>query len=183
MRKRLETAVRTLGLCLVGLAAAGLVRADNSAAEIKAAFIYNFAKFVEWPRSAFPDERSPLQLCIRGAVLEGKLQLLNGREAQGHQIQIRNLGSGDDGQGCHILVIGDMSGTQRAQLLQSLSRSSVLTISENGSDFLAEGGMIGLFVAGNRVQFSVNLGAAQLAGLKMSARMLQLAHTVRGETP
>lgn len=181
MWKRLGKAVQGLSL-LAGLVTAGLSAADNSAAEIKAAFIYNFAKFVEWPQSAFPTERSPMQLCVAGPALDGKLQLLNGREAQGHPIQVRNLDSQSGPQGCHILVLGEVSGSQRLQLLQALDRSSVLTIADSG-DFVQQGGMIGLFVAANRVQFSVNLTAAQTAGLRMSARMLQLANSVRGGKP
>lgn len=82
---------------------------------------------------------------------------------------------------CHILVVGE-NGLPRGQLLQAVGRSPVLTIGE-AADFVEDGGMIGLFVAANRVQFAVNLGAAQSAGLKMSARMLQLAQRVRGEAP
>lgn len=177
----LAQAVKWLVLAM-GLALASFSHAANSAAEIKTAFIYNFAKFVEWPRSAFTEDHGPLQLCSWGQVLEGKLQLLSGREAQGHQIRVRNHDSLEGLQGCHILVLGTMSDSQRTQLLQAVARSPILTISDSG-DFTEQGGMIGLFVAANRVQFSVNLNAAHTAGLKMSARMLQLAHSVQGSTP
>lgn len=177
----LAQAVRGLVLA-IGLALASFSHATNSAAEIKTAFIYNFAKFVEWPRSAFMEEHSPLLLCSWGHVLDGKLQLLNGREAQGHQIRVRSHDSLEGLQDCHILVLGAMSDSQRTQLLQTVARSSILTVSDS-IDFTEQGGMIGLFVAANRVQFSVNLNAAQTAGLKMSARMLQLAHSVQGGAP
>jgi hypothetical protein len=181
MRRCLAQAVKGLVL-LWGLGAAAMAQADNSAADIKTAFIYNFAKFVEWPRSAFQDDHSPLHLCLWGQPMEGRLNLLNGREAQGRPIRVRSVDSVDSIPGCHILVVGDTSDSIRTQLLQVPARSSVLTISDS-RDFTQQGGMIGLFVAASRVQFSVNLGAAQSAGLKMSARMLQLAHGVRGGTP
>lgn len=176
--------IRTMaGLCLLALAAlaSAPARADNNAAAIKAAFVYNFAKFVEWPESAFADPRSPLELCVAGAGLEGRLQRLEGREAQGHPIRVRNLGGHDSAAGCHILVLETSAG-ERAQMLQAVGGKAVLTIAD-GVDFPREGGMIGLFVASNRVQFVVNLGAAHGAGLKLSARMLQLAHSVQGGSP
>lgn len=181
MGTRISGAIRALGPAAMLLACA-FAHADNSASAIKTAFVYNFAKFVEWPAAAFADERSPLDLCVSGPALDGRLQLLEGREAQGHPIRIRTLAAREAPQGCHILVIGELGGAERSQLLQAVSRSPVLTIADNG-DFPREGGMIGLFVATNRVQFSVNLGAAQGAGLRLSARLLQLAHTVQGNTP
>ena len=181
MAKRISGAIRSLGLAAM-LLPGGPAHADNSAAAIKTAFVYNFAKFVEWPAAAFADERSPLDLCISGPALEGRLQLLEGREAQGHPIRIRSLASRDAPVGCHILVVGELGTADRAQLLLAASRTPVLTIADSG-DFPREGGMIGLFVAANRVQFSVNLGAAQGAGLRLSARLLQLAHSVQGNTP
>ncbi|HET8730641.1 MAG TPA: YfiR family protein [Moraxellaceae bacterium] len=173
-------ALRTLGLAALLTSAPAF--ADTSAAAIKAAFIYNFAKFVEWPSGTFADARSPLEICVSGAVLEGRLQQLAGREAQGRSIHVRSVGSGDAVQGCHILVLGDIPAGDRNQLLQAIGRSAILTIGDSGA-FPKEGGMIGLFVAANRVQFSVNLGAAQGAGLKLSARMLQLAYSVQGGQP
>lgn len=172
---------RSLGWLLLGLGLflATPAHANNNAAEIKTAFIYNFAKFVEWPNSAFAEENSPLQLCVWEAALEGKLQLLNGREAQGRQIRVRRVDSPEGVQSCHILVLAEVNDGLRTQLLQAIGRSNVLTIGDY-NDFTRQGGMIGLFVEANRVQFSVNLNAAQSAGLKMSARMLQLAHNLRG---
>lgn len=176
----LEKSFRLLMLG-TGLFLATFAHANNSAAEIKTAFIYNFAKFVEWPGSAFAEEHSPLQLCVWEGTLDGKLQLLNGREAQGRQIRVKRIESVESLQGCHILVIAEVSDNLRNQLLLVTGRNNILTIGDSG-DFTRQGGMIGLFVEANRVQFSVNLNAAQSAGLKMSARMLQLAHNLRGGT-
>lgn len=173
----------TGGLCLLALAAlvSAPSRAEPSAAEIKAAFVFNFAKFVEWPERTFPADDSPLQLCVAGSGLEGRLQRLEGKEAQGHPIRVRTLARHDSSAGCHILVL-EVGPGERAQRLQALGHSAVLTIADSG-DFTREGGMIGLFVAANRVQFSVNLGAAHGAGLKLSSRMLQLAYSIQEGTP
>lgn len=173
------------GLCLLALATLmpELSRAEVSAAEIKAAFVFNFAKFVEWPERTFPDPNSPILLCVAGDGdgLERQLSRLEGKEAQGRLIRVRSLGRQEATTGCHILVL-EASPGERAQRLQSIGHSAVLTIADSG-DFPREGGMIGLFVIANRVQFSVNLGAAQGAGLKLSSRMLQLAYSIQEGTP
>ncbi|HEX4869636.1 MAG TPA: YfiR family protein [Moraxellaceae bacterium] len=180
MRTGIRKAIGTLGLA-AALASAPAF-ADSTAAAIKAAFVYNFAKFVEWPAGAFGDPRSPLELCVAGPALDGRLQQLEGREAQGHPIRVRAVATTDAVPGCHILVLGDLSPGERGALLQASSRGAILTIGDSAT-FPRDGGMIGLFVAANRVQFSVNLAAAQGAGLKLSARMLQLAHSVQGGQP
>lgn len=164
---------------IMSVALCPLACADNSAAEIKVAFIYNFAKFVEWPPTSFAAGNNALHVCLWGdSVLENKLHLLDGRIAQGRTINVKSLASNHDGQGCHIVVVGGGSDAQRQQMLTTVATSSVLTISDSPG-FIQQGGMISLFVAANRVQFSVNLTAAQSSGLKLSARMLQLAAPIR----
>lgn len=163
-----------LGFCTL-LPAAVLAAPDE--AEIKAAFVYNFAKFVEWPSTVLAGSDS-LQICIPDdKTLEGKLSLLQGREAQGHAIHIRAVSGADDLAGCNILFIGaDSDG--RTHLLRVVGGQPVLTISDAPS-FAEQGGMIGLFVEANHVQFAVNRTIAEQSGLKLSARMLQMAHIVQ----
>lgn len=173
-----HTCYRILYVLLLGLVPGARVHAENSADEIKAVFVYNFSKFVEWPASAFPTPTSPFQVCIWGhSPLQEKLQLLDGRETQGRIIRVRNLGNAEGGQGCHILVLSEPDDTQHDQLLAELGKYAILTIGES-ADFVRHGGMINLFVTPEMlVQFSVNLEAAQRSGLKIGARMLKLART------
>lgn len=146
-------------------------------AEIEVAFVYNFAKFVEWPSTALASSDS-LQICVPGdSSLGGKLSLLQGREAQGHAIRIRSVSGGDDLAGCNILFIA-ANDDGRSRLLRNVGGQPVLTISDAPS-FAQQGGMIGLFVESNHVQFAVNRAIAEQAGLKLSARMLQMAHIVQ----
>lgn len=155
---------------LIGLLAAAVVHAENSEADIKAAFIYNFAKFVEWPEGTFTDSKDRLLLCTQGdTVLARKLRLLAGREAQGRTIEVRPLTVTEATGGCHILLTPAPGEAQ--------GRNATLTISESTST-TRQNSMINLFVDANRVQFSVNLPATQQAGIKVSARLLQLARTV-----
>lgn len=173
--------VRLLVLGL-GLLFAPTAPAEHSEAEVKAAFVYNFAKFVEWPSASFASNGT-LQVCLLGPdALEGQLELLAGREAQGREIAIRSLASAKDWSGCHILFLGQSNDSQRRQSLMTLGNAAVLTISDS-PDFARKGGMIGLWVKDQRVQFSVNLGLTQQAGLKLSPRMLQLAHLVQEARP
>lgn len=143
-------------------------------------FVYNFAKFVEWPKSSFETDKSPLQVCDWGvSVLNKKLPLLEGREAQGRPIHVKKLDNDNnsDLQGCHILFLGEGDKTQRLQILKTLTASPVLTIS-NSNGFIEQGGMISLFVDAQLIRFAVNRNAAQVSGLRLSARMLQLAYNL-----
>lgn len=152
--------------------------AGSAETDVKAAFIYNFTKFVEWPEAVLA-AGAPLQLCTLGKdELSNKLRLLHGREAQGHELRIRSLSALDDWQGCHIMFIARENDTRSGLLQKTLGNAAVLTISD-APDFTRNGGMIGLFVESNRVQFIINLGMAQRASLKLSARMLQLARITR----
>lgn len=167
-----------LGLCL-GLGVAMSATAGPDEAEIKAAFVYNFAKFVEWPPASFSRPDAGLDLCINGHDnVEAELRQLEGREAQGRRLHLRAVNTVAELDGCHVLYVarGD-SGAQGA-LLQALSSLPVLTVADR-RDFARQGGVITLFVEGNRVQFSVNLAEAQSRGLKFSARLLQLARAPR----
>ena len=147
-------------------------------AEIEAAFVYNFAKFVEWPAAVFSDSAA-LQICVPvDNALAGKLGLLQGREAQGHVIRIRALNINGDVSGCHILFVSAADDGRGSKLLHSVGGQPVLTVSDAPS-FAEQGGMIGLFVESNHVQFAINRSIAEQAGLKLSARMLSMAHLVQ----
>lgn len=167
-------------LAVVLLLVAAVTPADERAGEIKAAFIYNFAKFVEWPASSFPSPDAPLHLCALDVAADNTpLPLLDGRVAQGRVIrmlQLRDIYAVGE---CHILYVPVATdASRRAAMIKVLARSAVLTISEDEA-FIDNGGMVALFIDNDRVRFNINLKLAQAAGLKISARMLQLAQEVR----
>lgn len=182
MKKRPHQALR-LFVLMTSLLLLPLARADNTVDDVKTAFIFNFARFVEWPRTAFETDTSPLQICLWGdTILEERMQRLNDHDAQNRRIRIKNIGRSNDWQGCHILFIGEGSEAQRLQLLKALIALPVLTISDSPR-FIEQGGMIGIFVEEKRVQFSVNRNATQQSNLRLSARMLQLAYNLRQVSP
>lgn len=172
-----------LFVLLISLVLSALARAENTVDDVKTAFIYNFAKFVEWPSSSFNTNTAPVQICLWGvSALESKIHRLQDHEAQGHRISIKTMGHSNDWQGCHILFVGEVSDAERQQLLKTLASLPVLTISDSPR-FIEQGGIIGLFVAERRVQFSVNRPAAQQSNLRLSARILQLAYNLHRGAP
>ncbi len=151
-----------------------------SEAEVKAAYILNFAKFVEWPSQQKPNN-TILQLCItRPDALDGKLQQLNGRQAGGMVIHVHPADLSQEWNTCQIVFLSAEDMDRSPTLLSTLSKHPVLTISDT-PDFVMHGGVIGFLLQDNRVKFSVNLGVAKATGLHLSARLLQVADTIYAE--
>jgi hypothetical protein len=152
---------------------------SGRAGEIRAAFIYNFAKFVEWPQATFATTSSPLQLCaFSGSTGGTPLNLIDGRLAQGRAIKLITITSPVDAEKCQILYLTAAHRAAWFSALPELSLRPVLTISED-VNFIDNGGIVSLFIEQDHVRFRVNLTAAQQNGLKFSARILQLAQDVR----
>jgi len=163
----------TIPAIVWSLALAAPALADSSAAtDVKAGFVYNFSKFVDWPSSALPPEGN-MRLCVLGRGLDGKLSNINGRVSQGREIQVLAMGANSALDNCHILYIGAMEKPRLSELLQRVSDSPVLTVSDM-DDFTSAGGMIGLFVEHERVRFAINLSAMRAVGLKPSAQLVRL---------
>lgn len=152
--------------------------ADDRAERIKAAFVYNFAKFVEWPPASFTSPEQPIRLCALASEVEHhRLDLIDGRSAQGRNIELDLIPSLEKSSDCHILYLFAPSDDKGGQL-SSLHDIPVLTISED-VHFADRSGMVSLFIDDNHVRFRINLKAAQNTGLKVSARILQLAQEVK----
>ena len=143
--------------------------------EIKAAFLYNFALFIEWPEVAFGASTSPLLLCVLGDDPFGPaLDTVEGRVAKGRTIEVRRFDDLGDLDECHILFISSSERERLADVVEFLGSSSVLTVGEM-EDFAERGGIINLTVARNKVRFEVNLEAGDRAGLQLSSQLLSLA--------
>jgi len=181
--------VRRLGLafclafCLAGglppgWAAAAEPPADL-AAEIKAALLFNFAKFVEWPAEAFPDLSAPMTFCVYGedSVGAGLEALIRGETLSGRRLAVRRLRDLQQVRECHLLFVSAAEKGRVSETLAALRDARVLTVGE-GADFLGRGGMIRLFLEQNRMRFDINLDAAEKSGLKISSKLLRLAQAV-----
>ena len=145
---------------------------------IKAAFLYNFAKFVEWPPEAFDDEDSTLVLGVLGDDPFGAaLQSLTGKTVRGRRLTIKRFDSLLDISDCHILFITSSVQEQQQEALESLEGSNVLTVGEI-QRFAQMGGIINFVIRKNKIRFEINLDAGKRAGLMISSQLLNLAESV-----
>lgn len=156
-----------------GALAQGAPLEDSS---VKAAILFNVARFTEWPAAAFGSEAAPVVLCVLGTDPAGALGRLEGKLLKGRPLSVRQGAEVRLGQ-CHIAYISPER-PNLGEVLKAVEKLTVLTVSDIDR-FARKGGMIGLVNEGGKIRFEVNLGAAERAGLKLSSRLLQLASIVR----
>lgn len=147
--------------------------------QVKAAFIYNFAKFVEWPAESFADTSTPMRICVLGENPFGQelMRTVNGKKINGRDLLVSNFVELHLVKGCHVLFLGSSERGRIPQVLQNLRGASTLTVGET-SDFAHGGGMIRFVLEGGKVRFEVNLAASEQAHLKISSKLLSLARAV-----
>jgi hypothetical protein len=146
--------------------------------QVKAAMIYNFAKFVEWPADSFGSDNR-ITFCIAGkSPLSGAVQQVQGKLVKGRALTIRPNTRPDDLTGCQILYISPSEQARLSAYLQQASHHNILTVSDL-EHFTAAGGMIGFYEEENRVRFEINQDAAQKHRLQISSQLLNLARRAR----
>lgn len=147
--------------------------------EIKAAFLYNFARFVDWPPESFSDAGSPLVVGIVGSDPFGGLldKALNGKTANGRTLTVRRLSVGQDIRSCHVLFVSSSEARRMEQIADSLRGASVLTVSDMDR-FVQLGGIVQLTKDNNRVGLVINAGLAERSRLKLSSKLLSLSKVV-----
>jgi hypothetical protein len=182
-RGRGRSAAGALFLILC-LAAGGVVRASSSAEEyaIKAAFLFHFAQFVEWPKGAFRKADSPVVYCMIGEdPFQGTLDTsLSGKNVAGHPFQVRHIKQAQEAQGCHVVFIGEGENKQIPVTLALLKGSPILTVGES-ERFVEDGGMIAFCSEEDKIRLQINLQVAERAHLKISSKLLRLAKRVIGK--
>jgi hypothetical protein len=148
---------------------------------IKAAYLYNFALFVEWPPDAFVSPDAPLVIGIVGSDPFGwALQrIVDGKRINNHRIGIERVQSVQDARRCHILFVGADETARLAEFAARLGGASVLIVGE-ADDVIKEGGAVSFTVQDNKVAYDINLHAARRARLTISSKLLNLARIVRG---
>jgi hypothetical protein len=148
--------------------------------EIKAAFLYNFAKFVEWPRSAFSDPKQPLGVCVFGRDPFGHTleEALLGKSIGNRQVYLGRARQVPDLAGCQMVFISAAESSHLVEIISGLRGHSVLLVGES-EGFASSGGAIQFVLDQNRVRFAINPDAANRAGLKISSKLLALATIVR----
>jgi len=156
---------------------------------LKAAYLFNFAKFVEWPEGAFDNEEAPLQIGILGEDPFGEEldRVVSGKSVGKHPIKVRRFGpfskaSPPDLRRCQVLFVAYSEKGKVREVLAALSGAGVLTVSEI-ERFHILGGMISFDQVGKKIALVINPAAAQHAGLLVSARLLQVARVYKGDRP
>ena len=155
------------------------LKTENAEYPLKLAFLYNFAKFVEWPSDAFRSPGGTLAICIVGhnpfsLDIENELRA---RPAGDHPVEFVALKPTDALNACQIVFIPVTEKDQAARIVKSLKGASVLTVGES-EGFAVRGGIINFTVEQGNIRFEINRRAADRAGLKISSKLLNLAKVV-----
>jgi hypothetical protein len=148
--------------------------------QVKAAFLYNFAKFAEWPPGTFANSTDPFSICIVGqnpfgATLENMVQ---GRKIGDRAFAVRRFPDTLQAGQCQILFIGAAEWRRTRALLDTVKTPGVLTVGET-DDFTALGGIVSFRLDGTRVRLQINLQAAEHARIKISSKLLSLAEIAK----
>jgi len=168
---------------VVALAVAVLQAATPEPAEeyrVKGAYLLNFAKFVEWPDSAFKGPADPIAVCVLGAnpfspALDAAAHSVL---VEKHPVVVKQIPEPLQARQCHIVFVSTAERKHVRALLQAVQGGNVLTVGESDG-FVADGGVIELSVEGGKVRMEINTDGAKKAGLRISAKLLSLAQTTR----
>ena len=151
--------------------------------QVKALFLLNFTKYVEWPTASFATTNSPIVIGLYG---EGKIgdaakTVVEGKTVSGRVIVIQPIGKIDDSVKCHILFINDSEKKRLGEIVDKVKTLPVLTVGEF-DQFMDQGGIINFVKREGRIRLAINLEAARQAKLEISSKLLNVADTVKGKT-
>ena len=166
------------GLSLGLLLAAELGRAQTpprpTEYQLKAAFLYNFAKFIDWPPEALADEKEPFIIGVLGDNPFGNDLEQAGKKINDHTISVQSFHTGAEAAHCQILFISKSEEKHFSEIIQALHGTAVLTVSETDG-FIEKGGMVNFVKEDNKIHFRINGEAAKADRLKISSKLLSLA--------
>jgi hypothetical protein len=148
--------------------------------QVKGAFLYNFAKFVEWPTSAFQSPTQPIALCILGRDPFGHWlkEIIEGRSVDGRALVLRHISNASEAGSCHMLFAGSLEPKRTWTALSAIRIPALLTIGDCAT--ASEGGaIINFTLEGDHVRFEVNNEAAERGKLRISSRLLSLARNMK----
>lgn len=167
-----------LSLLLGALVTETRAQAISKEYQVKAAFLYNFTKFVDWPPQRFATDTSPIVIAVLGKnpFQQELAGLVKGRSVNGRLIDVRAVRSADELASAHIVFVG--AGEEALLPPSIFGRPGVLTVGES-TEFTRRGGVITFVLVEEKVRFEINQGSGQEAGLKLSGQLLKLAVAVR----
>jgi hypothetical protein len=151
---------------------------------IKAALVYNFAKYVEWPAQVFAQTNTPLVMGVLGdrTIFEALEKTVAGRTIDGHPVTVRYLDQAPGTSECHVLFVGASDRDRESAALAQTKAKPVLTVGE-GEDFLSQGGVVRLLMVERKLRFHINLAAARDKQLGINSQLLRLADQVVRKKP
>lgn len=172
-------AVACLSL-LVGRVASAAEAETSKEYQIKAAFVYNFTKFVDWPASSFLEKSTPIVIGVLGTNPFGAElnKAVEGRRVNGREILIRAVSTAAELSSVNAVFISASEAGRLKELLSSLKTKPILTIGEKES-FTREGGTIAFVLDGDKIRFAINMESAEAAGIRVSAQLQKLAASVQ----
>jgi hypothetical protein len=187
LRRLAARTAALVGLMCLGVIhpSAGFARSAPAEARpeylIKAAYLYHFAMFIEWPADAFGAKGSPIVIGIVGSDPFGTAldATVSGKKIDGRAVVVKRLQWGDDLRQSHILFVGESEAGRIGELARRVEGRPLLIVGES-ADLAKRGATIGFRIDDGRVRFDINADAAARARLKISSKLLSVAHIVRG---
>src|SRR5258708_25590210 len=178
-----QVATVVLVWSLIGISSLPAQQPKATAYEVKAAYLYNFGKFVQWPAKITAGNNEPFTICVLGkdpfgASLDATIA---GEAIDGRSVLAKRLSKPQEALNCRVLFISSSEDAQLKEILATLEKTSVLTVSDV-SQFTRRGGMIQFVEDANRVRFEVNVTTAERAGLTLSSQLLKVAINVRRDS-
>lgn len=150
--------------------------------KLKAAYLFNFARFAKWPTNAFAAADSPLVIGVLGEnPFDGELEkIVAGRSVGGRTVVVKQVANVEDAKTCHVVFIPASEQANLQRHLETLRTAPVLTIGE-GPELLDVGGIIRFMIEEKKIRFEINKVQADAAGLQLDSQLLNLAKTVRDD--
>jgi hypothetical protein len=173
-------ALRVLGLlAALGAGASAQASAPSKEYQVKAAFLFNFAQFVDWPSSAFVEDDAPLVICVLGADPFGSYldELVRGELVNNRRLMVRRFHTSEDVKGCQVLFVSRSESKNLDKALASGKGMDALTVSDVDG-FAERGGIIQLTTEGGKIRLKINVLAAKASSLVISSKLLRSAEIV-----
>jgi hypothetical protein len=172
MRNNLIPAI--MAACLLASACPRTLAQTGTSREyrIKAACIYNFVKFIEWPPQA---DRDSIGVCVLGKeAYDAAMNTIHGKSVAGKTLVVRPFTAVRDLRNCQILFVSDAEKDRWRSIAEAVRNSSILTVGES-EGFVRSGGIINFLTQSNKLRFEINPAAAERAGLRISSQLLKLS--------
>jgi len=151
---------------------------DVTEVTLKGAFLFNFARFTEWPADALQPDTT-VSACVFGdrAVADAFAKTVKGKQLAGRAIAVTTIAANESIPPCHLLYLSGVAEARIAEIVSTLRDTPVLTVSDSDT-FTKRGGIVQIFVESGKMKFRINSRSARRARLQLSSRLLALAEVV-----